>query len=200
MQGSGIPPPCLLACRKRVHCNPTCPRPVPFCPCRLPSGSHVSTHVCHHIDTHTALHLCHLCACRLPSDSRVTRCDLVTAIPVMYYRPAQPQGAPHVRFTLKTGSSVKRVATLVEKLFKDGTLTAAGFDTRTRGSAQHEVEVGGAAGVAGVRGAGCGGRGERTHAQGWEAAHTDTLTFRRHVATSSRHSLERAHCALRPFS
>jgi hypothetical protein len=61
----------------------------------------------------------------------------------MYYRPAQPQGGPHVRFMLKTGSSVKRVATLVEKLFKDGTLAAAGFDTRTRGSAQHEVEVGG---------------------------------------------------------
>jgi hypothetical protein len=47
---------------------------------------------------------------RLASDCRIGKAALVTARPIMYYRPAAPGGQPYVKFTLRPGGSFKKAA------------------------------------------------------------------------------------------
>jgi hypothetical protein len=47
---------------------------------------------------------------RLPADARAAKADLVTARPIMYFRPAAPGGQPFVKFTLKPGGNFKKAS------------------------------------------------------------------------------------------
>lgn len=80
--------------------------------------------------------------CRLPPDCQLQSCDLITAKPIFFYRPAACQGTPMLRLTLDQADNTKKTGAAVAKVIDGNSLTAAsGF--RFQGHAEvyeHETK------------------------------------------------------------